>query len=94
VSKNQRTKKPARGNPQANRRTGDPITDALTACTDAQAHLSRAEELSRKWQDHRRETIRQAFSAGVPVKEIASAVQVSQAKIYQLIGSARALKNG
>jgi DNA-directed RNA polymerase specialized sigma subunit len=80
--------------PQAKPRTGDPITDALKACTDAQEHLMRSEALAKKWQDQRREAIRQAFSNGATAKEIADAVKVSQAKVYQLIGSARALKNG
>lgn len=80
--------------PQANARTGDPITDALRVCTDAQEHLARSEVLAKKWQDQRREAIREAFTKGATAKEIAAAVQVSQAKVYQLIGSARTLKNG
>ena len=73
-------------------RTGDPITDALTRCTEAQDYLTRAQALSHKWEDERRGAVREAFEAGATTKDLAEALHVSRAKIYQLIGSARALK--
>jgi DNA-directed RNA polymerase specialized sigma24 family protein len=94
MSGQQRSKKaPARGNPQRARKTGDPIADALQACTQAQAYLTKTEELARQRQEARRQAIRQAFAAGASAQEIANAVQISRAKIYQLIGSARQLKS-
>lgn len=93
MSRKQQASKVVRRAPQA-KASGDPITDALVRCANTQDQLTRAEEHARKRQDERREAIREAFSKGATAKEIAAAVQVSQAKVYQLIGSARAVKNG
>jgi hypothetical protein len=88
----QQVGKASRGAPRRQPTTGDPILDAIKRCADAQDQLTRAQELSHKWEKHRRAAVRAAFAAGATTKDLADAVQVSRAKIYQLIGSARALK--
>lgn len=66
--------------------------DALTRCADAQEQLTRAQELSRKWENHRRDAVRAAFAQGIDAAQLAATLGISRAKVYQLIGSARALK--
>lgn len=66
--------------------------NALTECTTAQAQLSAAQELSRKWEERRRDAVRTAFAQGIDAAQLAATLGISRAKVYQLIGSARALK--
>lgn len=93
MSGHQQSKKAPKRGAQAQLKTGDPILDALKACADAQHKLSRHADTARKLEDARRQAIRAAFAAGATAKELAEAVHISRAKIYQLIGSARALKH-
>jgi len=71
---------------------GKTTGDALAQCANAQEHLTRAQELSRKWEEQRRDAVRTAFAQGIDAAQIAETLNVSKAKVYQLIGSARALK--
>lgn len=64
----------------------------LKRCATAQDALKRSTEAIRLHEEKRRAAVRKAFLAGASAQEIAAAVQVSRAKIYQLIGSARALR--
>jgi DNA-directed RNA polymerase specialized sigma24 family protein len=66
--------------------------DALTRCADAQEQLTRAQELSRKWEEHRRAAVQAAFAQGIDAAQLATTLGISRAKVYQLIGSARAAK--
>lgn len=66
--------------------------DALAQCIAAQEQLTVAQELSRKWEERRRDAVRAAFAQGIDAAQLAAALGVSRAKVYQLIGSARALK--
>lgn len=79
--------------PQAKPRTGDRIADAVSDCIDAQAELGRAKELSRKSEERRRQAVRAAFTAGASAAQLSAALKLSRAKIYQLIGSARAIQD-
>ena len=67
-------------------------SDALARCATTQAQLTAAQELSRKWEGRRREAVRAAFAQGVDATQLAATLGVSRAKVYQLIGSARAAK--
>lgn len=73
-------------------RTGNETLDALAQCIEAQESLTRAQELSRKWEEHRRDAVRRAFAEGIDAGQIADALKVSRTKVYQLVGSVRALK--
>jgi DNA-directed RNA polymerase specialized sigma24 family protein len=66
--------------------------DALTRCATAQENLTSAQELSRKWEERRRDAVRAAFAQGIDAAQLAATLGISRAKVYQLIGSARALK--
>lgn len=68
------------------------VTRYIARTVEAQEHLSRALAESRKWEDYRRDAVRQSFEAGATAKELADALKISRAKIYQLIGSDRARK--
>ncbi len=82
-TKHQQRKAPA----QQPKRT--PEVTALVNCAHAQDKLSRARETARIAADTRRDAIRAAFRAGVSAQDIADAVQISRAKIYQLIGGTK-----
>lgn len=81
-----------RSSKPAKTRAGQTAEDALSQCIEAQEQLARAQELSRKWEEHRRDAIRRAFAQGIDAAQIANSLKISRAKVYQLIGSARALK--
>jgi DNA-directed RNA polymerase specialized sigma subunit len=60
----------------------------LARCAEIQAQLTRAQALSRKWEDERRVAVRRTFEQGIGAAEIAATLQISRAKVYQLIGQA------
>lgn len=77
---------------QDNAEPNHPITNALKKAIDAQDKLAKARAQAAHAQEQRRTHIRAAFQAGADTKEISAALGISRAKIYQLIGSARALR--
>lgn len=79
-------------NVPANSPAGRNAGNALAQCAAAQEQLTHAQELSRKWEERRRQAVRTAFAQGIDAAQLATTLGVSRAKVYQLIGSARAVK--
>lgn len=67
--------------------------DALAQCATAQEQLTSAQELSRKWEERRRDAVRAAFAQGIDAAQLAATLGISRTKVYQLIGAGRALKS-
>lgn len=66
--------------------------DDLKACAHAQDTLTRATEKTRAAEDARRKAVRAAYANGHSAGDIADSIQVSRAKVYQLIGGAFEVK--
>jgi DNA-directed RNA polymerase specialized sigma24 family protein len=59
--------------------------DLLIQCANAQDLLTRAEHAATDAQEHRRATVKMAYSHGVPAPEIALALQISKTKVYRIL---------
>jgi DNA-directed RNA polymerase specialized sigma subunit len=64
----------------------------LKACLDVQEQLKDAQNTAQKLQARRRMRVRAAFAAGATTRELSRVLGISRTKIYQLIGSARAVQ--
>lgn len=78
------------GKPPAAAKPTGTAADAVLQCVDIQEHLTRAQELSRRWEEERRAAIRHAFELGASSAELSAALGISRSKVYQLMGTARA----
>lgn len=78
------------GKPPATDKPASTVAEAVLQCIGIQEHLTRAQELSRRWEDERRAAVRHAFELGAGSAELSAALGISRSKVYQLIGTARA----
>lgn len=85
-SKRATTRKPA----AAPKTAGRP--PALERVELAQKRLVKNGDLFRQAQDERRTAVRRAFQSGVTVQELANVLEVSRAKVYDLLGGVRGSK--
>lgn len=85
-SKRATTRKPA----AAPKTAGRP--PALERVELAQKRLVKNGDLFRQAQDERKMAVRRAFQSGVTVRELSTVLEVSQAKVYDLLGGVRGSK--